>query len=99
MFDLVSKFVEEHAIPCEFSPKPTFDVNLTEEMVEDEKKNVKEFVEAGGNIDHIKFYEGDKAKEETGVDGAITAYEWPAASIHPAKLAQWLLSSVVELGC
>lgn len=99
VFELVSKFVEEHDIPCDFRPKPTFDVNLTEEMVEDEEKNVKEFVEAGGNMDRIIVHEGNKAKERTGVKGAITAYEWPAASIHPAKLAQWLLASVVERGC
>jgi glycine/D-amino acid oxidase-like deaminating enzyme len=43
--------------------------------------------------------EGDDAKTRTGVRDALTAWEWPAATIHPVKLAQWLLSSSIEKGC
>lgn len=49
-------------------------------------------------MSHITYFEGDEAKQKTKVNGAITAYEWPAGSSHPAKLAQWLLSSVIESG-
>lgn len=99
VLELVSRFVHEHDIPCEFDLKPTFDVCLTQEIAEDEAKNVNEYVEAGGSMDHINFFEGDEAVEKTGVRNVIAAYEWPAASIHPAKLAQWLLSNVLEQGC
>lgn len=50
-------------------------------------------------MDYIKLHEGSDAREATGVRDAITAWEWPAASIHPAKLAQWLLSNVIARGC
>ena len=99
VLELVSKFVHEHDIHCEFSPKPTFDICLTQEIVEDVARNVKDYVEAGGSMHQIKLYEGDEAVERTGVRDAITAWEWPAASIHPVKLAQWLLSNVVGRGC
>ena len=95
----ISKLVLEQDIPCDFSLKPTFDVNLTKEMVDDEARNVDDYVKAGGSMQSIKMYEGEDAVGRTGVKGAINAYEWPAASIHPAKLAQWLLSSVLERGC
>ena len=97
--DLVANFVHEHNIPCDFSLKPTFDVNITQEMVDDEETNIKEFVAAGGSLDGLKSYKGDEAKKRTGVPTALTAWEWPAASIHPAKLTQWMLASVVERGC
>lgn len=97
--DLVNRFVREHDVSCEFTLSPTFDVNLTQEMVEDEARNIDEYVKAGGTMGHIRLYEGDEAVEKSGVQGAITAYEWPAASIHPAKLAQWLLASALDRGC
>ena len=97
--DLMAKFVHEHDISCEFSLKPTFDVNITQEMVDDEETNIKDFVAAGGSLDGVKSYKGDEAKKRTGVRDALTALEWPAASIHPAKLTQWMLSSVIERGC
>lgn len=99
VLELVRKFVHEHDVPCELSSEPTFDVCLTQEIAEDEARNVMEYVKAGGSMDQIKLYEGDKAVEKTGVRDAITAYEWPAASIHPAKLAQWLLTDVLKRGC
>jgi glycine/D-amino acid oxidase-like deaminating enzyme len=99
VLDRVTKFVQEHDIPCEFSLKQTFDVCLTQEIADDEARNVKQYVEAGGSMEHIKLYKGKEAAERTGVHNAISAWEWPAASIHPAKLAQWLLTNVVERGC
>lgn len=49
-------------------------------------------------MSHIKFYEGEEAKAKTRVPGALCAYEWPAASNHPGKLCQWILSDVVRRG-
>lgn len=99
VLERVTKFVQEHDILCDFALKQTFDVCLTQEIADDEAKNVKQYVDAGGSMDHIKLYEGKEAAGRTGVRDALTAWEWPAASIHPAKLAQWLLSNVVNRGC
>lgn len=99
VLDRVTKFVQQHDISCDFSLKQTFDVCLTQEIADDEARNVKQYIEAGGDMDHIKLFEGKAAVEITGVPNAISTWEWPAASIHPAKLAQWLLSNVIGRGC
>lgn len=98
VLELVNKFVHDHDVPCDFSFQTTFDVCLTQQIAEDEVNNIKQYEEAGGSIDHVKFYKGSDAVEKTGVHDALTAWEWPAASIHPAKLAQWLLSNICERG-
>lgn len=46
----------------------------------------------------MRFYEGEEARQKTSVSSAVAAYEWPAGSSHPAKLAQWILNSVIERG-
>ncbi len=56
------------------------------------------FKKAGGDVSHVKFFEGKEASERTGLQNVIAAYEWPAGSSHPAKLAQWLLSASIERG-
>jgi glycine/D-amino acid oxidase-like deaminating enzyme len=101
VFQLVSKFVADHNIACDFTPKPTFDVCLTNEIAADEADNVKEYRKAGGDTEkfHLRVYEGQDAVQRTGIHGALAAYEWPAASIHPAKLTHWLLSNVIRRGC
>ncbi|OHE92791.1 hypothetical protein CORC01_11941 [Colletotrichum orchidophilum] len=40
---------------------------------------------------HIEFYPSEEARQKTSISQALCAYEWPAGSGHPAKLAQWLL--------
>ncbi|KAH0282771.1 DAO-domain-containing protein [Aureobasidium namibiae CBS 147.97] len=99
VLDLVQEFVKTHNIDCEFRPKQTFDVCLTREIAESEMRNVEQYVSAGGSLDHIRYHEGNDAKERTGVHDALSAWEWPAATIHPVKLAQWLLSSSIDKGC
>lgn len=71
---------------------------MTEEFAAHEAENLEGFAKAGGDVSHIKFYEGDVARNRTGVRDAIAAYEWPAGSIHPAKLAHWLLDAASERG-
>ncbi|KAF4634520.1 hypothetical protein G7Y89_g3589 [Cudoniella acicularis] len=41
-------------------------------------------------------YQAEEARIRTRVKGALAAYEWPAGSSHPAKLAQWLLNAAIE---
>ncbi|KAF7537209.1 hypothetical protein G7054_g3903 [Neopestalotiopsis clavispora] len=98
VFHKVDEFVKEHGVDCDFNPTTTFDVCLTQEFAEFNAQSFKEFQEAGGDVSHVKFYEGEEAKQKTRIAQAVTAYEWPAGSSHPAKLAQWLLSRAIEKG-
>lgn len=98
VFDKVGEFVKKHGVDCDFDPTTTFDVCLTKEFADFNAQSFKEYKEAGGDVSHVKFYEGEEAKKKTRVEQTITAYEWPAGSSHPAKLAQWLLRQAIEKG-
>ncbi|KAI6093021.1 FAD dependent oxidoreductase [Hypoxylon rubiginosum] len=98
VFEKVDEFVKEHGVQCDFNPATTFDVCLTQEFADFNAKSFKEYKEAGGDVSHIKFYEGEEARRVTRVEKAVAAYEWPAGSSHPAKLAQWLLTQSIEKG-
>lgn len=71
---------------------------MTPEFAKYEAESLEAYKKAGGDASHIKFYEGKEAQEKTRVPGAIAAYEWPGGSSHPAKLAQFLLTSVIDHG-
>lgn len=98
VFEQVDAFVRKHQVPCDFHSTSTFDVCLTEEFAKYEKESLERFVAAGGDVSHVRVFEGEEARARTGVGGALAAYEWPAGSTHPAKLAQWMLSNLVENG-
>ncbi|KAJ9627641.1 hypothetical protein H2203_002853 [Taxawa tesnikishii (nom. ined.)] len=94
----VADFVRTHNVPCDFELTSTFDVCLTPEFAAYEAQSFDTFKEAGGDVSHVRFYEGEEARQKTSVSSAVAAYEWPAGSSHPAKLAQWILNSVIERG-
>lgn len=98
VFEKVDQFVKKHNVPCDFNPATTLDVCLTPEFAEFNARSLKEFQDAGGDVSHITFYEGEEAQKRTGIKETVSAYEWPAGSSHPAKLAQWLLSASIEAG-
>jgi glycine/D-amino acid oxidase-like deaminating enzyme len=75
-----------------------FDVCLTREFAAYEAESFEAFKAAGGDVSHVRYYQGEEARRVTRVEEAVAAYEWPAGSSHPAKLAQWLLSSVIVKG-
>lgn len=91
----IRKFVKEHNIDCDFNYLRTFEVALTDECVNLLSKSLAAFKAAGGDVSHVKFYEGEAAKEETRVPGALCAYESLAASNHPGKLVQWILNDFI----
>lgn len=99
VLNLVGEFVKTHNIDCDSQPKQTFDVCITPEIAQSEQSNVEQYVDASGSLDHIRFHGGVDAKKRTGVRDALTAWEWPAATIHPVKLTQWLLSYSIDRGC
>lgn len=98
VLEKVDEFVRKHEIACDFHLTTTFDVCMTEEFAEYEASSLKAYEAARGDISHVRFHEGDDARERTRVKGAVAAYEWPAGSSHPAKLTHWLLKDVVSKG-
>lgn len=94
----VDEFITEHAAACDFHRTTTFDVCMTPDFAEYEAASFNAYKNAGGDVSHVKYYTGPEAQAKTNVPGAVAAYEWPAGSSHPAKLAQFLLSSVVSRG-
>ncbi|KAL4967000.1 NAD(P)/FAD-dependent oxidoreductase [Aspergillus stella-maris] len=98
VLEKVDQFVREHNVPCDFHYTTTFDCCMTAEFAEHEKRNFEAFRAAGGDVSHVEFYQGEEAARKTGIASVLEAYEWPAGSSHPAKLAQWLLNSVIEKG-
>lgn len=98
VLERVAAFVKDHDVACDFNYTSTFDVCLTPEFAALEAKSFEEYEKAGGDLSHVCLFKGEEAESKTGVQNTVAAYEWPAASIHPAKLAQWLLASVIEEG-
>lgn len=98
VFHRVDEFVKKHDVPCDFNPATTLDVCLTPEFAEFNAQSLKEYQAAGGDVSHIKVYQGDEARKRTGIQETVSAYEWPAGSSHPAKLAQWLLAQSMDAG-
>ncbi|KAF2765341.1 DAO-domain-containing protein [Teratosphaeria nubilosa] len=98
VFETLSDFVAKHNVPCDFHSTTTFDVCLTDEFAAYEAESLEKYRSAGGDVSHVKAYHGVEAKERTKVASARSAYEWPAGSSHPAKLAQWLLNRSIAKG-
>lgn len=86
------------AVLCDFQPSPTLDVCLTQAFADFNAASLREYRDAGGDVAHVTVYHGDDAVRRSGVPGAVSAYEWPAASVHPAKLVQWLLARSIDAG-
>lgn len=94
----VDEFVNKHSVACDFHRTMTFDVCMTPEFAKYEAASISAYRDAGGDVSHINYYTGTEAQEKTKVPGAVAAYEWSAGSSHPAKLAQFLLNSVIGRG-
>lgn len=98
VLDKINTFVSKHDVPCDFNLATTLDVCLTPEFADFNARSFKEYQEAGGDLSHVKLYEGEDAVIRTGIKDTVSAYEWPAGSSHPAKLAQWLLTQSIAKG-
>ncbi|KAI9842552.1 MAG: hypothetical protein M1837_007065 [Sclerophora amabilis] len=94
----ITDFVSRHNVQCDLHPTTTFEVCMTPEFAAYAAASVQACKEAGVDVSHVQFYEREEARAKTRVKNAVAAYEWPAASSHPAKLAQWLIRDVVSKG-
>ncbi|KAH6991376.1 FAD dependent oxidoreductase [Ilyonectria sp. MPI-CAGE-AT-0026] len=98
VLERINSFVRENDVQCDFNYTTTFDCCMTPEFAGYERRNFEAFRAAGGDVSHIKHYDGEEAVKKTGIKGLLAAYEWPAGSSHPAKLAHWLLDSIISRG-
>ncbi|KAL3469847.1 FAD dependent oxidoreductase [Aspergillus californicus] len=98
VLEKVDEFVRKHSVPCDFNYTTTFECCMTSEFADYTRRNYEAFQAAGGDVSHVKHYSGKEAARKTGVLGVLEAYEWPAGSSQPAKLAHWLLNAVIEKG-
>ncbi|CAH0057810.1 unnamed protein product [Clonostachys solani] len=94
----VKDFVESNGVDCNFYDTTTIDVCLSTDFADHQSRSLAAFEAAGGDTSHIRIYRGEDAKERTRIPAAICAYEWPAASNHPAKLTHWILNDVLNKG-
>ncbi|THU81721.1 hypothetical protein K435DRAFT_844632 [Dendrothele bispora CBS 962.96] len=87
VLELVDKFVRTNDVQCDWSLGKTFDVVMGEDFGNYVKGSYEKYAEySGKGIDGVRILDEKEAKEETRVPAALGAYEWSAASIHPAKL-------------
>ncbi|KAL6400167.1 FAD dependent oxidoreductase [Ilyonectria robusta] len=94
----VKDFIESNGVDCDFNYTTTLEVCLDKAYANHLEKTLAEFGNAAGDISHIIFHKGEEAKTKTRVSDAICAYEWAAASNHPGKLCQWILTDVISKG-
>ncbi|VUC35054.1 unnamed protein product [Clonostachys rosea] len=94
----VKDFVESNGVDCDFYHTTTIDVCLSIEFANHQSRSLAAFEAVGGDTSHIRIYQGEDAKARTRNPAAICAYEWPAASNHPAKLTHWILNDVIHKG-
>lgn len=98
VLEKVEEFVKKHDVKCDLNVTNTFDVCMTPEFAAYEAEAFQAYKSAGGDVSHVKFYPEGEASAVTGIANVFAAYEWPAGSSHPAKLAHWLLSAAIERG-
>ncbi|KAL7915568.1 FAD dependent oxidoreductase [Trichoderma velutinum] len=94
----VKSFIESNRIDCDFYCSTTLEVCIDQSYADFCTESIAQFHAAGGDTSHIKYYEGKEAKEISKVPTAICVYEWPAASVHPSKLTQWILNDIITKG-
>ncbi|KAL1638933.1 hypothetical protein SLS58_008391 [Diplodia intermedia] len=98
VLDEVRAFISANAIACDFHATTTFDVCLTRASAAHASASLAAYRAFGGDVSHVTYHDADAARAKTRVPAALAAHEWPAASVHPAKLCQWLLSAVISAG-
>lgn len=97
---LLTDFIKQNNIQCDLNLTTTFDVCMAQDAVDDEESNIKDFVEAGGSLakSGVQCWYGAEAEARSRNKGAVAAYEWPSASLHPARFVQWVLNYNIDRG-
>ncbi|KAL1743246.1 FAD dependent oxidoreductase [Schizophyllum fasciatum] len=98
VLQLVKAFIDTHNIQCDFDYCRTFDVIMGSEFYNYVTASFQAYKEAGGDTSDVAWLDADAAKEATRIPDALGAYEWTAASLHPAKLCQAIINMSKSLG-
>ncbi|EXJ77819.1 hypothetical protein A1O3_08978 [Capronia epimyces CBS 606.96] len=98
VFEKLTDFIEKYKIPCDLDKTTTLDVCMTPFFVDYNASALKRLKQAKADTSDIRVHEGPTAETASRISGALAAYEWPAASVHPALLTHWILQSVVSKG-
>ncbi|KAJ6612709.1 FAD dependent oxidoreductase [Mycena sp. CBHHK59/15] len=98
VLQLVKAFIDKHGVDCDFDYCRTYDVVMGEDFLQYVTDSFNAYKEAGGDMSDIVWLDAEAAKKATRVPAALGAYEWTAASLHPAKLCQAILAMSLALG-
>ncbi|EIM79984.1 FAD dependent oxidoreductase [Stereum hirsutum FP-91666 SS1] len=98
VLDKVIDFISTNKVDCDFDLCGTFDVCMGEDFLDYVTNAFEEFKAAGGDASPIRWMESEEARKVTRVPSALGAFEWKAASLHPAKLCQFIIRSNVKNG-
>ncbi|SJL05402.1 uncharacterized protein ARMOST_08769 [Armillaria ostoyae] len=98
VLQLVKRFIDTHKIECDFDYCKTFDVIMGEDFFRYVTSSFESFKGFGGDTAGITWLEQGEARKATRVPEALGAFEWNAASLHPAKLCLAILAMGRGLG-
>ncbi|WWC58190.1 uncharacterized protein I303_100726 [Kwoniella dejecticola CBS 10117] len=96
-FEKVNEFIEKTKIDCEWTPRDTYDVSLSEDFKEYASKALKDLLDAGGQPE-VEELSKDQAIKETRIGVAHGAVKWWAATVNPAKLTLGIHQICQSLG-
>ncbi|KAK0222266.1 FAD dependent oxidoreductase [Armillaria fumosa] len=96
--NLVTEFIEEEKIDCDWWQGKSFDVAMDQECAEQLINSYKAFKADGGPVDGIIDWYPDpvEARRLTRIPEAVLAAAFPAASLYPYKLVSHLFTQCIE---
>ncbi|KAL7421184.1 hypothetical protein Q5752_004069 [Cryptotrichosporon argae] len=94
----VAKFIEDHQVECEFTPRPTLYVCLTQEFTDYIGQAYADSKAAGIDVGSAHVHHGAEAARVTRSPECATAYQWPAATVNPLKLDYAVHRAALSLG-
>ncbi|KAJ4523235.1 hypothetical protein HRR78_000730 [Exophiala dermatitidis] len=96
------KYVRENNVDCDLWVGDTLDVPMTPEIAKAAKQDFESYKAAGGKVDHIKVTqdpaEATKHIKISRVKEAQACYAWPASTLHPWKLAAYVMRENIKKG-
>ncbi|KAK8869484.1 hypothetical protein IAR55_000049 [Kwoniella newhampshirensis] len=95
----VKEFLKKHpSIDCEFTPRPTLDLCLTQEFKDFEQASLEVATKNGVDTSFVRVLDKDEAQKVSGSSEAVGAYEWPASTVNPAKFCYGIHRTNFSLG-
>ncbi|WWC85870.1 uncharacterized protein L201_000737 [Kwoniella dendrophila CBS 6074] len=84
-FEKVDEFIKKTNIDCEWTPRDTYDISLSESFRDYASNALKTLLESGGKP-QVEELSQEQAAKETRVKDAQGAIKWWAGTVNPAKL-------------